>query len=54
MDFIRKKRDKEAKPVDPPILGPTTTESVFDLKIAKVLGRTIPFLLLPGADRVVE
>ena len=30
MDFIREKRDKEAKPADPPFLGPTTTEFVFD------------------------
>jgi hypothetical protein len=32
MDFIPKKRDKEAKLADPPILGPTKTEFVFDLK----------------------
>jgi len=30
MDFIRKKSDKEAKLADPPFLGPTKTEFVFD------------------------
>ena len=53
MDFIRKKTDKEAKLADPPILGPTRTEFVFDLEIAKALGLTIPLLRLPAADPVI-
>jgi hypothetical protein len=49
MDFIPKKRDKEATLADPPILGPSKAEFVSDFRIAKALGLTIP-LLLPGAD----
>jgi hypothetical protein len=42
MDFIPKKRDKEAVLADPPIHGPTKTEFILDLRIAKALGLTIP------------
>ncbi len=38
MDLIAKKRDKVAKLADPPILGPTKTEFVFDLRLDRRLG----------------
>jgi hypothetical protein len=41
MDFILKKRDKEATRADPPILGQSKTEFVFDLRFAKAAGLTI-------------